>query len=126
MQTPTLAPEQRNQRDGTPAVFGRVSPRSRADDLAALARRQRAILETLSAWSGGPGTTLAYFVASELLTPLLETWVVLAMGLGVAAGWTSWGALGLSVVLLSLRRALVTSAALLLRGKTAGAPDERT
>jgi hypothetical protein len=110
----------------TTTVFGRVSPRSRADDLAALARRQRAVLETLSAWTGGPGRTIAYFVASELLTPLLEMWVVLAMGLGAVLGWTSWGALALSIILLSLRRALVTSAALLLRGTAAGAPDERT
>jgi hypothetical protein len=128
LQTSTLAPESGaiGAVVRTPTVFGRVSPRSRADDLAALARRQRAVLETLSAWSGGPGSTLAYFVASELLAPVLETWVVLAMGLGVAAGWTSWGALALSVVLLSLRRALVTSAALLLRGTAAEAPDERT
>jgi cellulose synthase/poly-beta-1,6-N-acetylglucosamine synthase-like glycosyltransferase len=110
----------------TTTVFGRVNPRSRADDLAALARRQRAVFETLSRWTGGPGRTIAYFVAAELLTPLLEMWVVLAMGLGVASGWTSWGALALSVILLSLRRALVTSAALLLRGTAAGAPDERT
>jgi len=107
-------------------VFGRVSPRSRADDRAALARRQRAVFETLSAWSGGPGRTITFFVASELLTPLLEVWVVLAMGLGAVAGWTSWGAFALSIILLSLRRALVSSAALLFRGTAAGAPDERT
>ena len=110
----------------TTTVFGRVSPRSRADDLAALVRRQRAVFDTLSAWTGGPGRTIAFFIASELLTPLLEMWVVFAMGLGVAAGWTSWRALALAVILLSLRRALVTSAALLLRGTAAGAPDERT
>jgi hypothetical protein len=108
----------------TTTVFGRVSPRSRADDLAALARRQRAVFDTLTAWTGGPGRTIACFVASEVLTPLLEMWVVFAMGLGVAAGWTSWRALALSIILLSLRRALVTSAALLLRGTAAGAPDE--
>ena len=51
---------------------------------------------------------------------------MLAMGIGVAAGWTSWRAFVLSIILLSLRRALVTSAALLLRGTAAGAPDERT
>jgi hypothetical protein len=110
----------------TTTMFGRVDPRSRADDLAALSRRQRAVLETVGAWNGGPGPTLAYFVVSELLTPLLEVWVVLAMGISAAAGWTSWGALALSVILLSLRRALVTSAALLVRGTAAGAPDERT
>ena len=128
LQTPTLAAGSGaiGATVRTTTVFGRVSPRSRADDRAALARRQRAVFETLSAWSGGPGRTIAFFVASELLTPLLEVWVVLAMGLGAVAGWTSWGAFALSIILLSLRRALVSSAALLFRGTAAGAPDERT
>ena len=110
----------------TTTVFGRMNPRSRPDDLAALARRQRAVLDTLSAWTGGPVRTIAWFVTSELLTPLLEMWVVFAMALGVAAGGTSWRALVLSIILLALRRALVTSAALLLRGTAADAPDEQT
>ena len=43
----------------TTTVFGRMNPRSRADDLAALARHQRAVLDTLSAWTGGPGRTIS-------------------------------------------------------------------
>lgn len=78
------------------------------------------------AFGRGPRRALAYLAASEVLTPLLQAWVVVGTVIGFVAGWTSWRAVVFSVLLLSLGHALVSAAALLLRGAAPDAPDERT
>jgi len=113
----------------TTEIFGRVDAGVRRSSVADAARRQRAVLEALTAGRGGGGEarrTLAYFTMSQFVTPLLTAWVVAGTAIGAGAGWWGWREVVLAVVLLSLGQALVSSAALLLRGSAPGAPDERT
>ena len=110
-------------------VFGRVGSQPLLGALRMAGRRQLAALQILGVClRGGARTlepkTLAYFIASELVTPLAQAWIVLAMVIGLGNGWFTWSAAALVLVLLSFGNAAVTTAALLLRGATPGAPDE--
>jgi cellulose synthase/poly-beta-1,6-N-acetylglucosamine synthase-like glycosyltransferase len=109
-------------------VFGRVAPQSFRDVLGAAARRQRSAIELLFASvRGGTGTldarTLAYFVETEIATPLAQVWVVVATLAGALLGWFSWTSVILAIILLALGNAAVSAAALLLRGSAPGAPE---
>jgi hypothetical protein len=113
----------------TTEIFGRVDAGRRGSSLTDVARRQRAVLEALTAGRRGGGEarrTLAYFTISQCITPLLIAWVVAGTAIGAGAGWWGWREVALALVLLSFGQALVSSAALLLRGSAPGAPDERT
>ena len=110
-------------------VFGRVVPQSMRSVLSTAARRQRAALEVLAACLRGrarafDARTLAYFIGSEVVTPLAQAWIVAATVVGAAGGWFSWTAFILAMTLLSFGNAAVSMAALLLRGSTAGAPGD--
>src|SRR5262245_17287788 len=109
-------------------VFGYVGPQSFHRVLRMAARRQRAALEILSACVRGRARsldvrTLAYFIERELLTPLAQVWIVFATVVGAFGGWFSWTSVLLAIVLLSFGNAAVSTAALLLRGSTPGAPE---
>jgi hypothetical protein len=67
--------------------------------------------------------TFAYFLESELVTPMAQLWVVLATFGGAAAGWFNWTSAVLAVLLLSFGTAVVSAAALLLRGAHPGSPE---
>jgi hypothetical protein len=113
----------------TGEIFGRIHPHSLSGRTQLTARRQCATLQTVWAWrphSHDGRSVLARFVLSELVAPFVQAWVVAAMALGAAAGWFGWGQVALLVLLLSFGHAMVSGAALLLRGSAAGAPDERT
>jgi hypothetical protein len=110
-------------------VFGRVGPLPLRSALRASGRRQVAALAVLAASLRGrarrlEAKTLAYFVQGEIVTPLAQVWIVLATLVGAGMGWYSWTALLLAIVGLSLGNAAVSNAALLLRGSSAGAPEE--
>ena len=110
-------------------VFGRTGAESLRGVLGMAGRRQLAAMEILAACARGrarglAGKTLAYFIASELFTPLAQLWIVLATVVGASLGSFSWTAVVLAIVLLSFGNAAVSAAALLLRGATAGAPEE--
>jgi cellulose synthase/poly-beta-1,6-N-acetylglucosamine synthase-like glycosyltransferase len=110
-------------------VFGHVGPRSLGGALRVTGRRQRATLEILSALVRGrargvDGKALAYFLACEIATPFAQLWIVGATLAGAGLGWFSWTSLFLAIVLLSFGNAAVSTAALLLRGSSTGAPDE--
>jgi GT2 family glycosyltransferase len=110
-------------------VFGRVGPQPMQRALRTSGRRQVAALGILAASLRGrarrlEGRTLAYFFQSEIVTPLAEIWIVLATLAGAGVGWYSWTAVLLALLVLSLGNAAVSNAALLLRGSSAGAPDE--
>ena len=110
-------------------VFGQVGPQPMRGALNMAARRQSAALQILWACLRGAARaldpkTLAYFIEAELLTPLAQTWIVVATVIGVGVGWFAWSTVALALVLLSFGNAAVTAAALLLRGATAGAPEE--
>ncbi len=109
-------------------AFGQTGTRSPKDVRAAAQRRQHAVLEMSTSW--GPGATqsvglraFAYFLESELVTPVAQAWVVLATVGGAAAGWFAWTSAILVVLLLSFGTAAVSAAALLLRGAHPGSPE---
>jgi hypothetical protein len=109
-------------------AFGRAGTLSAAGALAAARRRQRAAVQMATAWGPGAGRTVgfrsfAYFVGSEVITPLAELWIALSVLVGAAAGWFTWTAALLSLLLLAFGRAVVGAAALLLRGAHPGSPD---
>jgi hypothetical protein len=114
--------------DRGPDVFGRAGSQTLRGAFHLAGRRQLAALEILAAWARGRARgfqpkALAYFVASEFMTPLAQTWIVFATMLGAVAGWLSWSSVGLAIVLLSCGNAAVNNSALLLRGATVGAPE---
>jgi hypothetical protein len=106
------------QSDAQPAARSRALARS----------HQHAVLRAMAAW--GPGASQApglqpvvHFLESELITPLAQTWAVLATTIGAAAGWLTWTVVVATLLLLSFGSAVVTSTALLLRGAYPEAPD---
>ncbi len=109
-------------------AFGQTGTRSPNEVRAAAQRRQSAALEMSTSW--GPGAaqsvglrTFAYFLESELVTPVAQLWVVLATCGGAAAGWFTWTSALLALLLLSFGTAAVSAAALLLRGAHPGSPE---
>jgi len=112
----------------TAEIFGRAGGQTRARRLRVSAKRPAAAFQAL--WrngalaesSGLDGRAAWYFAASELLAPLLEAWVGIGTLAGAILGWLSWTDALLALLVLSLGHALVTTAALLLRGAAPGAP----
>ncbi len=105
----------------TPAVFGAT------DASPAVATRYGAALEAMRVLrrrSSGPA--LRWLVASHVVTPLGQAWMVFGTALAAAAGWLPWRDVALALVAVCFGQALVTTAALLVRGAAPGAPDERT
>lgn len=109
-------------------AFGHTATGSADDALRAARRRQRAVLQMTASW--GPGVaqsvgmrTFAYFLESELITPVAQLWVVVATLGGAMAGWFSWVAAASALLLLSFGTATVSAAALLLRGAHPASPD---
>jgi hypothetical protein len=97
--------------------------------MAVSGRRQHAALQIAAAIlqgrAGGLGLkTLASFIESEIVTPLAQLWIVLATIVGASAGWFAWTSVFLAVALLAFGNAAVSTAALLLRGSSAGSPEE--
>ena len=109
-------------------IFGRIEPRSLREQISRTAHRQLAALQTLRPLIGGSASTRRagiYFVASELLTPLLQAWVIAGTVLGAVYGWFAWMDVVCAVLVLSFGGAAVSAAALVPRGSVPGAPHER-
>lgn len=109
-------------------AFGQTGTLSAHDARAAARARQRAALQMTASWgliaTQSVGLkTFAYFVESELITPVAQLWVVLSLLVGAAAGWFSWTAALFAVLLLSFGTAVVSAAALLVRGAHPDSPD---
>ena len=112
----------------TAEVFGRRNRRPFAEYVQAMARRQASAVQTvvsLIATGSGTRAMLASFVLVELLTPCLQAWVAVGTMWGAAAGWWPWVNVALAVVLLAFGQAVLSCAALLLRGSRILAPDAR-
>ncbi len=112
--------------------FGQAQTRSAAEAGAAVRRHRLASLQAAVTWGPGACTsqsvgprTFAYLVGSALATPLAQAWVVVASIVGAAAGWFTWPMAICGVLMLSFGTAVVSAAALLLRGALPGAPDGR-
>ncbi|MEQ1726829.1 MAG: hypothetical protein ABL982_00495, partial [Vicinamibacterales bacterium] len=109
-------------------AFGRTGTRPGREARMAAGRRQQAALQSAASW--GPGSsqsvgakTFVLFLESELITPAAQFWVVLSTLVGAAAGWFTWTSALLSVLLLSFGTAVVSAAALLLRGAHPDSPE---
>jgi hypothetical protein len=112
----------------TAEIFGCVEPRALSAAMAATARRQLAALQAISLLVRSKRSdtpALMYFAGAELLTPLAQGWLVCATAIGAAGGWITKGDFMLVVLLLSLGNAILSGAALLLRGSAPDAPGER-
>jgi hypothetical protein len=107
-------------------AFGRTRTRTAQEARRASSRRQLTVLGAVVPLGRGPRgvgvKTLAYFLGSELISPLAEFWVVAATVAGAAAGWFTWTTPALVVLLLSFGIAGMSAAALLLRGAHQDAP----
>ena len=68
---------------------------------------------------------LTYFFVTEVLTPCVEGWIPLATAVAAAAGWLPWIDVVPAVALVAFGHALVSSAALLVRGELPHAPEGR-
>ncbi|MFN7917547.1 MAG: hypothetical protein U0Q55_19525 [Vicinamibacterales bacterium] len=110
-------------------TFGEAGTTAASPARAHTTERQRAALEAAT-W--GPDAArsvgvraLAYFLQSELVTPIAQFWVVAATLAGAAAGWFTWPTAALSLLVLSFGTGAVSAAALLLRGAHPNAPSGR-
>lgn len=108
-------------------TFGESATLTRAEVRAAARRRQRTALQTIASCGSSAGSStglkpFAYFLESELITPIAQLWILLAVVLSAASGWLTWTMAVLSVLLLSFGTAAVSAVALLLRGAHPGSP----
>ena len=112
----------------TPEIFGWRHPRPLSTHVRLTARRQMAVLQAVSSLLvAGPQARvmLAYCFVTEVLTPCVEGWIPLATAVAAAAGWLPWIDVVLAVALVAFAHALVSSAALLVRGELPHAPEGR-
>lgn len=112
----------------TNEIFGQRPARSMVDHVRRTARWQVAALQAVSALvAAGPNTRamLGYFFVAEVFTPCVQAWAMLATMAGAAAGYWPWVDVVFAALLLALGQAIVTCAALLLRGSVSHAPDAR-
>lgn len=112
-------------------IFGTVAPRRLGEILAETGRHQLDAPAQLSLLSP---TGIAAFgakaviwqLAGSIVTPLAEFSVAAGTAAALFTGAMTWGTALAAVALLSFGRASVTAAALLMRGVSPGAPDERS
>ena len=112
----------------TTEIFGQRSARSMVDHVRRTARWQVAALQAVASLvAAGPNTRvmLGSFFVAEVLTPCVQAWAIIATAAGAAAGYWPWIDVVRAAVLLALGQAIVTCAALLVRGSVSHAPDAR-
>ena len=114
----------------TSEIVGRMDPVSlgTAGRLGSL--RQRAVIQAAAALrhpqSRTDGRVAALcFVLAELLTPVAQGAVIIAVVAGATVGWFRWMDVALVLVMFSFGNAAVTAAALLVRGAVPGGPTTR-
>jgi hypothetical protein len=112
----------------TSEVFGHTGTLTVGAAAGLVSRRQRAVLEALRTFGKSPTrhparVTMMCVLAVELLTPAAQAVVISVIIAGTLAGWASWSAPGLAILLLTFGYGLVSASALLLRGGTPGAPS---
>jgi hypothetical protein len=104
----------------TAEIFGRSGSRSWRST--GISHRFEAILQALRCGLSMP--TFAYLLASRVLVPVILAWVVVATAISAAAGWLPWRDVALVLMALSFGQALLTTAAVLVRGSAPDGPDE--
>jgi poly-beta-1,6-N-acetyl-D-glucosamine synthase len=113
----------------TSEVFGHAGALRDSEVAAAAALRRRALHEafrTLSEKEEGSNGRLRVMMKSvlavELITPVAQVFVLIAMIVGTVIGALDWNAPFLALLFLTFGYGLVSAAGLLLRGGTPGAP----
>jgi glycosyltransferase involved in cell wall biosynthesis len=109
------------------AVFGRAGTLSLRAAARQAVRRRRALLEAFGLFWNRRGRAagrlaLAPTLVVELLTPLIELFVVALTVAGAAMGRLYWTAPALAILLVAFGQGMVSAAALLMRGASADAP----
>jgi biofilm PGA synthesis N-glycosyltransferase PgaC len=112
----------------TSEVFGRAATLPLTAVAARVHRRQKAVLEALRTFKAMPGNHAARRIMRrvmlmELFTPVAQVLALALVVASTAAGWVSWMAPWLTILLLTFGYAVVSASALLLRGGTPGAPS---
>ncbi|MDQ3149209.1 MAG: hypothetical protein M3Q38_04705 [Chloroflexota bacterium] len=113
----------------TSEVFGHANALPDGEVAAAAALRRRALHEAFRTVSdkehkgkGRLGVMMKSVLAVELITPVAQVFVLIAMLVGTLFGALDWNAPFLALLFLTFGYGLVSAAGLLLRGGTPGAP----
>ena len=112
-----------------PDVFGQAATASLSEAMNEVRAREGAALAILTAWLTRSSTGFrdrrigTYVMLSEVATPVAQALAVLASVSGSAAGWFPWWHSMAVLFILSFGNAVVSSAALLLRGVSSGSPE---
>ena len=109
-------------------IVGRTEPVSVLDAARNSGRRQRAVLQSLVRLSPFDRSVhgrlpVLCFGIGELLVPLLQVSVLVTAVALAVAGWLAWATVLFVLSLLTFGNAIVTAAALLLRGAAPDAPS---
>jgi hypothetical protein len=110
----------------TSEVFGHAGPMTVPDHARMTSRRQRAVIQAIRTFWRTPGVgsrlTLILVLGIEVMTPAAQVLVLTVATVGAITGWVSWTSPVYAVLMLGFGYALVSAAALLLRGGTPDAP----
>jgi hypothetical protein len=107
-------------------IFGHAEPRSVLTSTRQMSHRVVSALQALAQWNdaGRPARlALGYYFVSQVITPVAQAWVAGAAIVGAFVGWLPWGDVALTLILLSFGNAILSDAALLLRGSSPDAPE---
>jgi hypothetical protein len=111
----------------TAEIVGRADPLTLPQAARLTSHRQRAVFQALKAFGRAPRGTegrvpaICFFIA-ELLTPLVQAAVIVAVIGGAIVGSLPWSAVLFLLVMLSFGNAAITVSGLLLRGALPRAP----
>lgn len=110
----------------TAEIFGQLESTGEERLTSLVARRQLAALQAVRSLAGAGAVgrnRLRAVLVSDVITPLAEVGAVGATAAAALGGWLPWRDVVLVFVLLSFGRAVISSAALLMRGAAAASPD---
>jgi len=102
----------------TAEVFGHRPPRTLEAHIRHVVRRRRAVRQAVASLPAAHGARSIwwYLFMSEAVHPLVQAWVLLATALAAVAEWLPWLDVAFVGVLLVAGNAIVSTAALLVRG----------
>jgi hypothetical protein len=111
-------------------IVGQIEPRTLASASRLLRYRPKAVVDSLRAVDlslSRPGRRVAVFafLIAQLVTTTLQVFVLAGVLTGAVAGWWTWNSVLLVIALLSFGNAIITVAALLVRGAAPGAPTQQ-
>jgi len=105
-------------------VFGRVDPGTSFARRSFAEMRGLAIVHTVTSALESSGRQPKRTLFLKVAARVAAAWIATGTLIGVVAGWFRWSDLGTVIVLLSFSTAIVSTAALLVRGSAHDAPGE--